>query len=145
MLGIMHKWCPIFLSHFWPLPYAFPTTEEVGCFFHQNSDRNSPRIHGHRLWTQNTIFFRKTSWVFLSCRRLLLFLFIYPIFNLGKDDDLHTTSTVIIMERLQEGDKIYIKMDLDANHGDSKIHSQEKMPSIHFVGQKISDWMLKEK
>ena len=64
---------------------------------------------------------------------------IYSIFNLGKDDDLYTTSTVIIMERLQVGDRIYIKMDLDANHGDSKIHSQEKMPSIHFVGQKISD------
>ena len=43
------------------------------------------------------------------------------------------------MERLQVGDRIYIKMDLDADHGDSKIHSQEKMPSIHFVGQKISD------
>ena len=64
-------------------------------------------------------------------------LHIYSICNLGKDDDLHTTSTVIIMERLQVGDRIYIKMDLDADHGDSKIHSQEKMPSIHFVGQKI--------
>ena len=64
---------------------------------------------------------------------------LYSICNLGKDDDLHTTSTVIIMERLQVGDRIYIKMDLDADHGDSKIHSQEKMPSIHFVGQKISD------
>ena len=67
------------------------------------------------------------------------YLHIYSICNLGKDDDLHTTSTVIIMERLQLGDRIYIRMDLDANHGDSKIHSQEKMPSIHFVGQKISD------
>ena len=69
---------------------------------------------------------------------VLDFSFVYN-FYLGKDDDLHTTSTVIIMERLQVGDRIYIKMDLDANHGDSKIHSQEKMPSIHFVGQKISD------
>ena len=49
------------------------------------------------------------------------------------------------MEKLQVGDRIYIKMDLDANHGDSKIHSQEKMPSIHFVGQKISDWILTER
>ena len=67
-----------------------------------------------------------------------LYYFLFNL-NLGKDDDLHTTSTVIIMERLQVGDRIYIKMDLDADHGDSKIHSQEKMPSIHFVGQKISD------
>ena len=49
------------------------------------------------------------------------------------------------MEKLQIGDRIYIRMDLDANHGDSKIHSEEKMPSIHFVGQKISDWILTER
>ena len=62
------------------------------------------------------------------------------IFNIsGKDDDLYSTSTVIIMERLQVGDKIYVTMDLDADHGDSIIHSQEVKPSIHFVGQRISD------
>ena len=68
-----------------------------------------------------------------------LFSFIFSIFNLGKDDDLYTTSTVIIMKRLQVGDRIYIKMDIDGDHGDSKIHSQERTPSIQFVGQKISD------
>ena len=133
-----------------PSRYAFSTIGEVGCFSHQNSDRNSSRVLEEFtvicLWRQHTIFFRKTSRLFLSCTRFLLFSFtIYSIFNLGKDDDLYTTSTVIIMERLQVGDRIYIKMDLDANHGDSKIHSQEKMPSIHFVGQKISDWMLRKK
>ena len=44
------------------------------------------------------------------------------------------------MERLQVGDKIYIKMDLDNNGtGDSIIHSQKVKPSIHFVGQRIAD------
>merc|ERR1719270_3342569 len=57
----------------------------------------------------------------------------------GKDDDLVSTSTVIIMERLQVGDRIYIKMDLDADHGESILHSEAIKPSIHFVGQKIAD------
>jgi len=58
---------------------------------------------------------------------------------LGKDDDLYSTSNVIIMEKLEIGDKIYVAMYLDANHGDSIIHSQKIKPSIHFVGQRISD------
>ena len=65
--------------------------------------------------------------------------FLYD-FILGKDDDLHSTSTVIIMERLQVGDRIYTKMDLDKGGvGASVLHSQKVNPSIHFVGQKISD------
>ena len=65
-------------------------------------------------------------------------------FILGKDDDLHSTSTVIIMERLQVGDRIYTKMDLDeGGDGASVLHSQKVNPSIHFVGQRISDWFLK--
>ena len=61
-------------------------------------------------------------------------------FILGKDDDLHSTSTVIIMERLQVGDRIYTQMDLDeGGDGASVLHSQKVNPSIHFVGQRISD------
>ena len=61
-------------------------------------------------------------------------------FILGKDDDLHSTSTVIIMERLQVGDRIYTKMDLDeGGEGASLLHSQKVNPSIHFVGQRISN------
>ncbi len=57
----------------------------------------------------------------------------------GVDDDLHTTSTVIIMERLQPGDKVYIEMEIDADHGDSKIQSEITKPAIHFIGHKIAD------
>ena len=44
------------------------------------------------------------------------------------------------MERLQVGDRIYTKMDLDeGGEGASLLHSQKVKPSIHFVGQRISD------
>ena len=55
----------------------------------------------------------------------------------GTDDDIFTTTTVITMDKLKVGDEIFIRMDVDGNHGDSHLFSDQK-PTIHFVGQMIS-------
>lgn len=58
----------------------------------------------------------------------------------GTDDDLKTTTTVITMHRLAKGDQIYTKIDHESDdHGKSMLFSTNARPSIHFVGQKISD------
>ena len=43
------------------------------------------------------------------------------------------------MEKLGTGDEVYIRMELDGDHGTSKIVSFAVKPAIHFVGQRIAD------
>ena len=55
----------------------------------------------------------------------------------GTDDDIYTTTTVITMDKLNINDEIFIRMEIDGDHGDSHLFSDRK-PTIHFVGQMIS-------
>ncbi len=57
---------------------------------------------------------------------------------LGQHDDIMITASLNVMENLQFGDRIYVKMDVEGSGGSSKIMSSSK-PSIHFIGQKIGD------
>jgi len=56
----------------------------------------------------------------------------------GRDDDLHATTSIIVMERLAEGDKVFVSMVISGPHGDSKLESDFSR-KIHFTGLKISD------
>ena len=57
-------------------------------------------------------------------------------FNIGADDNLITTATVITMDRFDIGDEIFVQM---AKDGESYLSSDPNQPAIHFVGYKISD------
>jgi len=61
-------------------------------------------------------------------------LFVIP----GRDDDLHATTSIIVMERLREGDKVFVSMVISGPHGDSKLESDFSR-KIHFTGLRISD------
>ena len=61
------------------------------------------------------------------------------ILNLGSDDNIIATITVVAMDRLEIGDGIQVEMVLQENHGQSQIYSNTNQPSVHFTGQKISD------
>ena len=61
------------------------------------------------------------------------------ILNLGSDDNIIATITVVAMDRLEKGDGIQVEMVLQENHGQSQIYSDTNQPSVHFIGQKISD------
>ena len=41
------------------------------------------------------------------------------------------------MDKLEINDEIFIRMDIDGDHGNSHLFSDQK-PTIHFVGQMIS-------
>merc|ERR1719510_1560077 len=41
----------------------------------------------------------------------------------GPDDDIYSTSTVLILEQMIIGDQVYIILKFDENHGGSLIHS----------------------
>jgi len=56
----------------------------------------------------------------------------------GKDDDLHATTSIIIMEKLNVGDKVFVSMVISGPHGNSKMESDFSR-KIHFTGLKISD------
>ena len=58
---------------------------------------------------------------------------------LGNSDDLGVTTTVLVMERLREGDRIYVEIIIDAggDETESFIHSAQNK-HIHFTGLKIS-------
>jgi len=56
----------------------------------------------------------------------------------GRDDDLHATTSIIVMERLREGDKVFVSMVISGPHGDSKLESDFSR-KIHFTGLRISD------
>lgn len=62
---------------------------------------------------------------------------IATFFTKGTDDDIYTTTTVITMHKLNVNDEIFIRMEIDGNHGNSHLFSDRK-PTIHFVGQMIS-------
>ena len=56
----------------------------------------------------------------------------------GTDDDVVSTSTVIVMSQLESQDVLYVTTSTEKNHGESKIVSSI-YKAIHFIGQKISD------
>jgi len=55
----------------------------------------------------------------------------------GRDDDLHATSSVIVLQRLKQNDEVYVSMHIDGNHGDSHLMS-DFSKKIHFTGLKIA-------
>lgn len=55
----------------------------------------------------------------------------------GKDDDLHTTVSIVLQETLTEDDKIFVSMVIQGSHGDSKIES-DFTRKIIFTGFQIS-------
>ena len=57
----------------------------------------------------------------------------------GTDDDLVTTSTLSTMYRLEKEDEIFLTLETEKNHGESKLVSNSKSPGIQFIGQRISD------
>ena len=59
-------------------------------------------------------------------------------FSGGRDDDVLSTATVVVVERLEPGDKLYIRISIENNHKESSIHSTTNK-AIHFTGQRISD------
>ena len=56
----------------------------------------------------------------------------------GRDDDLFVTSTVIVMERLQPRDQIFVTLDVEGRpgHAESLLYSTDNK-EVFFVGQKI--------
>ena len=61
------------------------------------------------------------------------------ILNIGSDDNIIATITIVAMDHLEIGDGIQVEMILQENHGQSQIYSNSNQPSVHFIGQKISD------
>jgi len=55
----------------------------------------------------------------------------------GRDDDLHATASVIVMERMGKFDQVFVSMMSDNNRG-SYLKSDVSR-KIHFTGVKISD------
>ena len=55
----------------------------------------------------------------------------------GKDDDLHTTVTIVLQETLQAGDEIFVSMVIHGDHGTSKIDSDFSRKII-FTGFQIT-------
>ena len=56
----------------------------------------------------------------------------------GVDDDITTTSTVVVLERLRVGDEVYVRVEIENDHDSSNVHSSSNR-HIHFTGQRISD------
>ncbi|XP_023344338.1 uncharacterized protein LOC111713649 isoform X2 [Eurytemora carolleeae] len=56
----------------------------------------------------------------------------------GRDDDLHATTSVIIFQRLNKNDEVYVAMLIDGTKGDSHLQS-DFSKKIHFTGLKISN------
>ena len=56
----------------------------------------------------------------------------------GVDDDLHSTLSIVLQERIKKGDKIQVTMIVHGDHGSSKIDSDFSRKII-FTGMKISD------
>ena len=59
-------------------------------------------------------------------------------FGSGTDDDLHSTVSIIVQERVELGDQILVSMVIHGNHGDSTLNSDFSRKII-FTGLKISD------
>ena len=57
---------------------------------------------------------------------------------LGKDDDLHSTISIIVQEELRRGDQVLVSMVIHGNHGSSKLDSDWSRKII-FTGLKISN------
>ena len=57
---------------------------------------------------------------------------------LGKDDDLHSTISIVVQEELQRGDQVLVSMVIHGNHGSSKLDSDWSRKII-FTGLKISN------
>ena len=57
----------------------------------------------------------------------------------GTDDDLVVTSTITTLYRLEKEDKVYVTLQTEKNHGESKLVSNSNSPGIQFIGQRISD------
>jgi len=56
----------------------------------------------------------------------------------GKDDDLHTTTSVIVLEQLKLEDEVFVSMAIHGDHGDSSLWSDFSR-KIHFTAFRISD------
>jgi len=56
----------------------------------------------------------------------------------GKDDDLHTTTSVIVLEHLKLQDEVFVSMAIHGDHGDSSLWSDFSR-KIHFTAFRISD------
>ena len=72
--------------------------------------------------TNNLIIF------FASCKMYIV--------KAGRDDDIYVTSTIIVMERLRPRDQIFVQVEFESGHGQSKLHSTDNK-EVFFVGQKI--------
>ena len=57
----------------------------------------------------------------------------------GTDDDLVTTSTITTMHPLEKGDIVFVTVQTEKTHGESKLVSSDTSPGIHFIGQRISE------
>ena len=58
---------------------------------------------------------------------------------LGPDDDLVSTSTIASIYPLKKGDEIFVTVQKEKNHGESKLVSNSQSSGIQFIGQRISD------
>ena len=58
---------------------------------------------------------------------------------IGTDDDLVSTATIITLHHLDKGDQIFVTLQKERDHGQSKLVSNSKSAGIHFFGHKISN------
>ena len=58
---------------------------------------------------------------------------------LGTDDDLVSTSTIALLYQLKKGDEIFVTLQKEKDHGESKLVSNSQSSGIQFIGQRISD------
>ena len=57
----------------------------------------------------------------------------------GTDDDLIATLTIILLHQLEKGDQIFVTVQKEKDHGESKLVSNSQSAGIHFSGLKISN------
>lgn len=57
----------------------------------------------------------------------------------GFDDDLRTTTTINLIEKLLEGEQVFVRVTNEGdNHGAPNLLSDTFYPSVIFSGHKIS-------
>ena len=61
------------------------------------------------------------------------------LYILGTDDDLVTTSTISTLYRLEKGDSVFVTVQTEKNHGESKLVSNTASSGIYFIGQGKSE------
>ena len=56
----------------------------------------------------------------------------------GGHDDVLATATILVLERLEAGDQIYVRTSMEGGDEESTVHSNVNK-SIYFTGQRVSD------